>query len=220
MRPFFFCIPDFLHHFLIGCVYFGCFAALWVVCLNSFCPCCSDCENTLWVRVHGSVVAALFVVFALGQPRQDCQRVALGCLVGLIFVSCAMDSRLRRTLSCSGVSAKRWQFCCCCSFSCSVFPSGIVRCRCRRWRQCAEDKEGGGWCVRTCVREGPAVLGRCALFAGLMRPFGAWRVLVCPSCRVWCQPALHDCGNGVLTAVFGLALAVPPSGATRAYASQ
>ncbi|RNC56159.1 surface protease GP63 [Trypanosoma cruzi] len=131
----FFCLPDFLHPFLIGRVCFGCSAALWVACLTSFCPCCSDCENTLWVRVHGSVVAALIVVVALGQPRQDCQRVALGCLVGLFSVSCAMDSRLRRILSCSGVSATRWQCCCCCCFSCFVFPSGIVRSRCRMWRQ-------------------------------------------------------------------------------------
>ncbi|KAF5222536.1 hypothetical protein ECC02_004343 [Trypanosoma cruzi] len=134
--PFLFsCLPDFLHPFLFGCVCFGCSAALWVMCINSLCPCCSDWENTLWVRVHGSVVAALFFVVALRQPRQDCQRVALGCLVGLFSASCAMDSYLRRTLSCSGLSATRWQFCCCCCFSCLVFPSGIVRCRCRTWRQ-------------------------------------------------------------------------------------
>ncbi|RNE98252.1 hypothetical protein TcG_12909, partial [Trypanosoma cruzi] len=125
----------FLHPFLICFLCFGCSAALWVVCLNSLCPSCSDCENTLWVRVHGSVVAALFVVVALGQPRQDCQRVALGCLVELIPFSSAMDSRRRRTLSCRGVIATRWQFSCCCCFSCFVFPSGIVRCGCRMWRQ-------------------------------------------------------------------------------------
>ncbi|RNC45615.1 regulator of sigma E protease [Trypanosoma cruzi] len=99
------------------------------------------------------------------------------------------------------------------------------------WRQWAEHKEGGGWCVReghgdACcgarqrrAREGPCGVGMPRTVCGLDVPFVAWRVLVSLS-RVCDASRLFTIVAMTCWQRFGLAVAVPPSGAARVDASQ